>query len=118
MDKPRTEAEQLEDAVAKCKKMRDVCNNTVSELQLVLKDVKGTKFWSKAAQRDAEYLLQDIMDASTQIQKVLLKKSSNFEALQEVCLMAATKVKSTAQEMKEYKALLHKTCSRASKSGP
>ena len=113
-NEPRTEAEQLEDAVSKCKKMRDVCNKTVSELQLLIKDCKGTKFWSKAAQKDADTFLSQLKDAEQELQKTLLKKGTTFERFKDVCLTAANTVKSVKEQMKEYKGLLHKTCSKAS----
>jgi hypothetical protein len=34
--------------------MRDLCSKTAQELQLLIKEVKVTKFWSKAAQKDAD----------------------------------------------------------------
>ena len=55
--KPRSEGEQLEDAITKCKKMRDLCSKTAQELQLLIKEVKVTKLWSKAAQKDSDNLL-------------------------------------------------------------
>jgi hypothetical protein len=115
-DRPKTEEEQLEDAVTKCKKMRDVCNKTVSDLQLLIKSAKGTKFWSKAAQNDADNLVEELKTAGTELQQVLLKKSNNFDRLKEACLDAATQVKKTSLQMKEYKSLLHKTQSKASKN--
>ena len=115
-NEPRTETEQLEDAVSKSKKMRDVCNKTVNELQLLIKDCKGTKFWSKAAQKDADNLLDGLKQAGQELQTVLLKKSANFELLKDVCLKAASTVKSVTTQMKEYKGLLHKTSSKASRT--
>ena len=104
----------MEDALKKCKKMRDVCNKTVNELQLLIKDCKGTKFWSKAAQADADTLLGGLKVAAADLQTVLLKKSKTFEKLKEVCLQAAETVKSVGIQMKEYKGLMHKTSSKAS----
>ena len=111
---PRSDEAQLEDAMKKCKKMRDVCNKTLGELQLLIKDCKGTKFWSKAAQADANSLLDALKGEGQELQAVLLKKSATFEKLKEVCLKAAGTVKTVMAQMKEYKGLMHKTSSKAS----
>ena len=112
--KPRSEGEQLEDAITKFK-MRDLCSKTAQELQLLIKEVKVTKFWSKAAQKDADNLLIGLKDEVSDLQTALLKKSKDFEKLKEVCLKSAAKVKDVQTQMKEYKGLLHKTSSKASK---
>ena len=114
--KPRTEDEQLDNAVSKCKKMRDLCNKTVQDLQLLIKQAKGTKFWSRAAQKDADTLLDALKSEVDDLQSSLLKKSKDFEKLKEVCLKAAGKVKEVLSQMKEYRGLLHKTSSKASNS--
>jgi hypothetical protein len=111
---PRTDEAQLEDAIKKCKKMRDVCNKTSSDLQLLIKDCKATKFWSKAAQQDANTLVNGLKESCEELQAVLLKKSKTFEKLKEVCLKAATTVKSVTLQMKEYRGLMNKTSSKAS----
>ena len=88
----------------------------LSDLQLLIKSAKGTKFWSKATQKDADNLVEELKTAGTELQQVLLKKSNNFDRLKEACLDAATQVKKTNLQMKEYKSLLHKTQSKASKN--
>lgn len=112
---PRTEEEQLEDAFLKCKKMRDVANKVLSDFQVLVGEVKGSKFWSKAAQMDAVAFMEKLKAASVEIQKVLLKKSGDYEKLKETCLKTAMLVKEAHNQMKEYKGLLHKTASIASK---
>ena len=96
-------------------KMRDLCSKTAQELQLLIKEVKVTKFWSKAAQKDADNLLIALKDEVSDLQTALLKKSKDFEKLKEVCLKSAAKVKDVQTQMQEYKGLLHKTSSKASK---
>lgn len=110
----RTDEQQLEDAQKKCKKMRDVCNKTLNDLQVLIRECKGTKFWSKAAQTDADNLVNDVKEACDNLQAVLLKKSKTFEKLKEVCLNAAETVKMVLLQMKEYRGLKNKTSSRAS----
>ena len=83
---------------------------------MLIKDCKGTKFWSKAAQKDADTLLNALKEAGAELQTVLLKKSKTFERLKEVCLKAASTVKSVMTQMKEYKGLMHTASSKASKS--
>ena len=71
-------------------KMRDLCNKTAQELQLLIKEVKVTKFWSKAAQKDADNLFIGLKDEVSDLQTALLnKKSKDFEKAQrsllEIC---------------------------------
>ena len=112
---PRTEEEQLEDAFNKCKKMRDVTNRMLSDFQGLVTEVKASKFWSKVAQKEACIVMEKLTAASVEIQRVLLKKSEDNEKLKETCLKTAAIVKEAAGHMKDYKGLLHKTNSIASK---
>ena len=96
-------------------KMRDLCSKSAQELQLLIKEVKVTMFWSKAAQKDADNLFIGLKDEVSDLQTALLKNSKDFEKLKEVCLKSAAKVKDVQTQMKEYKGLLHKTSSKASK---
>ena len=95
-------------------KMIDLCSKTAQELQLLIKEVKVTKFWSKAAQKDADNLLIGLKDEVSDLQTALLKKSKTSKS-SEVCLTSAAKVKDVQTQMKEYKGLLHNTSSKASK---
>ena len=110
----RTDEEQLEDAKKKCKKMRDVCNKALNDLLVLIKECKGTKFWSKAAQAEADTFVKALKETGEELQAELLKKSKTFEKLKEVCLKAAVSVKSVMVQMKEYRGLMNKTSSKAS----
>ena len=43
---PKSDAEQLANAINKVRKMRDYCNNQVSSVQDQVKESKRSKFWS------------------------------------------------------------------------
>jgi hypothetical protein len=113
-DHPMTEGELLEAAQRKCRKMRDLCAKTASDLELRVKDAKKTKFWSKAAQRDADELQVSLQKQCGELKMVLLKKSDQYETMKQVCVEAAGKVKEALVQMKEFKQLVHKTSSKAS----
>ena len=53
--------------------MRDLGSKTAQELQLLIKEVKVTKFWSKAAQKDADNLFIVLKDEVSDLQTALLK---------------------------------------------
>ena len=97
-------------------KMRDVTNRTLKDLEVLVKEVKASKFWSKAAQKEACIMMEKLTTASAEIQKVLLKKSGDYKKLKETCLKTASIVKEAAGHMKDYKGLLHKTSSISSKN--
>ena len=57
-------------------KMRDLCSKTAQELQLLIKEVKVTKFWSKAAQKDADNWFMGLTYEVSDLQTALLKKKN------------------------------------------
>jgi hypothetical protein len=112
-DEDKSEEVSLEEAQGKCRKMRDLCAKTASDLEICISQVRKTKFWSKAAQKDADQLQNDLHDLSGLLKVTLLKKSDDVDKLKEVCLEAAEKVKCALAQMKEYKGLVNKTSSKA-----
>ena len=79
-----------------------------------VKDAKKTKFWSKAAQKDADELKGRLQAQHGGFKTVLLKKNEDYVKMKEVCVEAAVKVTEALAQMKEFKQLVHKTSSKAS----
>lgn len=94
--------------------MRDLTTSTTANFELALQGVKKTKFWSKAAQKDAEALLHELEQFAKQLKDVLMKHSNNLEMMKEVVIHAAQKVKEACIQIKEFKLLINKTSSKAS----
>ena len=113
--KPRSEGEQLEDAITKCE-------NEIFAARLPRSCSSSSKRWRSQSfgPRLPRRMLTICslvwkMKSVTCRQPSWKKRVRTFEKLKEVCLKSAAKVKDVQTQMKEYKGLLHKTYSKASK---
>ena len=113
---PKTEEEQLDDALSKARKMRDMTMATWANFELSLEAVKKSKFWSKAAQKDALVLKDQLEAHGQELKNVLLKHAGNLEKIKGAVVSAAGTVKEAQGQMKEYKQLTNKALSKASSS--
>ena len=112
---PKSEEELLEEAFCKVRRMRDCCSKVMSDMEETLNSLKKSKFWSKAAQKDAMQYIIDMDECMKDLKKALLKKSVTLEDLKKLLCTVATKVKECQMQLKEYKQLANKTLSKASK---
>ena len=85
----------------------------MSDMEEILNSLKKSKFWSKAAQKDAMQYIMDMDECMKDL--ALLKKSVTLEDLKKLLCTVATKVKECQLQLKEYKQLANKTLSKASK---
>ena len=114
-EQPKSEESLLDDALQKARKMRDMCNNTLSNLEESVQAVKKSKFWSKAAQEDAQQLMADLQNEVGTLKKALLKKTVSLEEVKEI-VQAALKFKECQHSVKEFRQLANKTGSVAASS--
>lgn len=110
----KSEEEQLEESLHKCRKMRDMCATTLYSLEESVSMAKKSKFWSKAAQNDARELMDEMNEHMLILKKALTKKAPSVVYLKEIAMNAALKVKACQAQTKEYKQLANKTSSKAS----
>lgn len=113
---PKTEEELLEDALVKCRKMRDMTMATWANFELALQPLKKSKFWSKAAQKDAEVLKDQLEFHGKELKNCLLRHAGNFDKIKGAVVEAAGTVKEAQAQMKEFKQLASKALSKATSS--
>ena len=68
---PKSEEELLEDAFCKVRRMRDCCGKVMSDMEKCLNSLKKSKFWSKAAQKDAMQYLMDMEESSETLHQTI-----------------------------------------------
>jgi hypothetical protein len=112
----KSDEKLLEEAKNKAKKMRDVAFATIANFEDALADMKGCKFWSKAAQRDAEGILLELKTAADDIKKFVGKPTDDIELVKGKVMECAIAVKKGTSQVKELKALANKTGSVAAAS--
>jgi len=100
--------------VNKGKKMRDLCFSTVNNYQDVLQVVKKSKFWSRAAQKDAEEKLEELKHTAEDLKKFLVKGPKDIESIKRKLLPAGLLVRTCQNNIKEYKQLAARAGSVAS----
>jgi hypothetical protein len=105
----KSEEELLADALTKARKMRDMTASCISNFEEALADVKKSKFWSKAARKDADSLLEELQSLEKDLKSVLIKRSVGLEALKKKIMEAALKVKEASCQIKEFRHLAGKT---------
>ena len=113
---PKSDAEQLADAINKVRKMRDYCNNQVSSVQDQVKESKKSKFWSKHAQKDALDLMEKLNGQVDALKKELSKSGTTVDGMKDAVLEAAQVCKERKESRKEWKQIANKSSSVASKS--
>ena len=84
-------------------------------MEETLNDLKKSKFWSKAAHKEAMQYMNDLEECMKELKRALLKKGVALEDLKKLLCDVATKVKECQLQLKEYKQLANKTASKASK---
>lgn len=114
LPKPKSEEELLEEACSKTRKLRDLCTSTVANMEETILSVKKSKFWSKAAQKDAQVYTEGLQAEAGNLKKMLLKKNVTIEDLKDASLKAATMVKECQGHVREWKQLANKASSKAS----
>ena len=112
---PKSDAEQLADAINKVRKMRDYCNTQVSSMHDQVNESKKSKFWSKHAQKDALDLIEKLNDQINALKKVLSKSGTTVDGMKEAVIEAAQVCKECKEARKEWKQIANKSCSVASK---
>ena len=111
---PKTEEELLEEAYTKTRKMRDICAKLVANMEEQVNTAAATKFWSKAAQKDATGMIEALGVHVVALKKVLVKKNLTVDELQEKVLSAAAQVKKSFDYLKEVRQIANKTSSKHS----
>ena len=113
---PKSEEDMLEEAYSKTRKMRDLCTSTVANMEESVLMVKKSKFWSKAAQKDAQSYIEGLSNEIVNLKKMLLKKNVSYDELKEASMQAAAVVKECQAYVKEWQQLANKASSKASSS--
>ena len=111
---PKSQEALTDEAMNKCRKMRDMAGATTSSFEEALALVKRCKFWSKAAERDALALLETLKECALELKGFLMRKHPDMESMKVSVLAAAFKVKECQAEIREFKQLANKTSSKAS----
>jgi hypothetical protein len=105
----QSEEEKLGLALSKARKMRDITASCISNFEEALAGVKKSKFWSKAARKDADNLLDELQTLAKGLKFILMKKGVGLEAVRNKILEAASKVKEASCQIKEFRHLAGQT---------
>jgi hypothetical protein len=70
---PKSDEKLIDEALSKAKKMRDLAFSTVANYEDAMNAVKHSKFWSKAANKDALAGLQELQEAADSLKKFTSK---------------------------------------------
>ena len=120
LDKPRaapkekTEKQLVDDACNRGRKMRDLCFATANNFQDALELVKKSKYWSKAAHKDADQKLAELKSMGDSLKKFLSKGPSDVPLIKGTIMEAGLVVKAALVSIREFKALAVKSASVAS----
>ena len=95
--------------------MRDFATTMLSSTQDCVHMAKKSKYWSKSAQKDAEALMTKLDDEVAALKKALIKNCT-VDDLKSLVLQTAGVVKECQTACKEYKVVMNKTGSVASKN--
>ena len=106
---PKTEEELVEEALQKCRKMRTLLQNQVSTLEEHLQNLKGNKFWTKEAAKEAQEHKNSMQANIDILQKLVQAKTKKpLESFQSALLVAAAVVKTNLKSNKDYAQLIIK----------
>jgi hypothetical protein len=109
--------QMLDDALTKAKKMRDLASNAVTSMEEQINLTKKSKFWSKAAQKEADEQIQKLSEAALTMKKFLQKQNITDPDLVKGRIMeCGIAVKVAQSQIREYKQLLMKASSVAGSS--
>ena len=104
----------VEEALAKARKMRDLAYATATNYEDANTEVKKSKFWSKAAQKDADVKLTELKTAAETLKKFLsTKKTDDINLIKGRIMECGIVVKACIGSIKEFKHLSAKTGSVA-----
>jgi hypothetical protein len=109
----KTDAQLLEEARSKAKKMRDLAFATVANFEDALAQMKKCKYWSKAAQKDSETILVELKYVADDLKKFIGKNSDDLELWKGKIMYCAVSVKKGTNQIKELKMIAAKTGSVA-----
>ena len=108
-EEEKDEEGQMEDALNKLRKMRDISASTAANFEEAMTLVTKSKWWSKAAKVDAEALLEALKLQMGHLKKLLLNKNLDLRTIKDNVMDAAVKVKEGIANIKEFKQMALKS---------
>ena len=119
-DKPekpeKTEEQLIDGALGEAKKMRDLALATIANYENATQKVKSSKFWSKAAHKDAEQGLRSLNLAADDLKKFISKPKMGLGLIKGKIMECGLAVKTATASIREMNQLANKTGSTASSS--
>ena len=113
---PKSDAQLITEALNKAKKMRDLAFATTANIEDSLTVVKGSKFWSKAAHKDATEILTEVQVAGDSLKKFITKPTHNEDLIKGKILECGLIIKKGQNLIKEINGLCNKASSVAGSS--
>ena len=104
----KTAEKLLDEALNKARRMRDLCFNTASNYEEAMLDVKKSKFWSKAAQKDADFALAELKALGESLKKFLMKKVFEIAVVKTRLVGAGKHVKDCLLQIREFRQMAAK----------
>lgn len=116
-EKPqKSESQLIQDALNKAKKMRDLAFGTAANIEDALTTVKGSKFWTKAAHKDAAEVLDEVQQAGDGLKKFINKPTLDEHLIKGKIMEVGLVIKKGQQLIKEINGLCCKAPSAAGSS--
>ena len=113
---PKSDAQLITEALTKAKKMRDLAFGTVANIEDALTTVKGSKFWTKAAHRDASEVMAEVQEAADGLKKFINKPILDEDLIKGKIMECGLLTKKGQNLVKEINGLCNKASSVAGSS--
>lgn len=112
---PKTEEDLMEECMGKLRKMKQMLSKSSDTIMEYQQQLKGHKNWTKAAQKEATGVSNDLEEGMNLISLIMCKKKkvASIEALKEHLVGTATAAKTAASLIKEMKHFLNRPASQA-----
>ena len=112
---PKTEEDLMEECMGKLRKMKQMLSKSSDTIMEYQQQLKGHKNWTKAAQKEATGVSNDLEEGMNLISLIMCKKKkvASIEALKEHLFGTATAAKTAASLIKEMKHFLNRPASQA-----
>lgn len=113
---PKTDDQLINEALNKAKKARDLAQSTVANIEHALISVKGSKFWTKAAAKDAGEVLVEVQQAGDGLKKFITKPIMDEALIKGKIMDVGLIIKKGQNLVKEINGLCNKAGSVAASS--
>ena len=109
----KTDEQLMDEAFNKAKKMRDLAFSTIANYENAMDSVKGSKFWSKTAHKEALDGLQALQMAGDTLKKFISKPKMDIDLIKGMIMECGLAVKTATSSIKNMNNLANKAGSIA-----